>query len=126
MERLAFTQTDQRIEQASISWSGATHVTRSDDLHAARRGHRRRATPGSLDASIEEMRHIDRKSIAKDFASGVEQGGMENLIAPQQYTPVSGMGFEFFPMNPDTIPSTRVTRFERLVAARMGQGEQAT
>ena len=51
---------------------------------------------------------------------------MEALITTQQHAPMSGMGLELFPMNPDPIPGTWITRFESLVTARMSEGEQTT
>ena len=126
IERLALTQRDERIEQSSIPWSGAAHITGGDDLHAARHGHCGRAASSSFDAPVEEVRHIDRESIAKDLVCGVEQGGMEALITTQQHAPMSCMGLELFPMNPDPLPGTWVTRFESLVTTRMSEGEQAT
>ena len=64
--------------------------------------------------------------MAKDLTCPVEQDGMEPFVAAQQYAPMSGMGLEFFPMNPDAIPSAWIARFESLVTTGMGEREQAT
>ena len=64
--------------------------------------------------------------MAKDPTCPVEQGGMEPFVTAQQYTPMSGMGLEFFPMNPDASASAWIACVESLVTTGMGEREQAT
>ena len=72
------------------------------------------------------MRDIDGETIAEDPIGPVEQGGMESVVTAQQHAPMSGMGLELFPVNPDAITSAWVARFEGFVAAGMGEGKQTT
>ena len=55
IERLAFAQANERIEQSSISGGGAAHITRGDDLYAARLCHGGRVPPDAFGMAIEEM-----------------------------------------------------------------------